>query len=209
MRLPAPLAAALLVVTAGAALAACSSGSPALAPRAPAPPATTMPVSPPVSLAAADAHPMTMALLVDPATTPEPPPIVELRASIAGRENARADAVFQNVKVLGMLSASELLSTMVAFNEALGQRCSFCHAQGGNWASDEKGHKEIARGMITMTHQLNTADLARTQADEGARVTCYTCHRGRPRPQLSPADTVRRRPAGAPAPSGASGNGHS
>lgn len=200
MRLPSILPAAALVLLAGAGLVACEHTQPAAAPPAPMPPATTLPVSPPVAVAPPDAPPsavpLAMALLVDPPSMADPPPIAEQRQRIVGRENERADAVFQNVTVLGNLSASELLTTMVAFNEAMGTRCSFCHAQGGDWASDANRHKAIARGMIRMTHRINTADLVLAGADDGSRITCYTCHGGRTRPQLSPADTVRRRPPG-------------
>lgn len=200
MRLPSVLVAAVFVVASGAALMACehsqpvATAPPAPVPPAPVPPATSQPVSPPVVSASA----LTMAMLVDPATTPDPPPIAELRQRIAGRENESAERVFDNVTTLTNLTASELLGTMKAFNEALGVRCTFCH-EAGRWESDMNHHKGITHGMIRMTHQINAVDLVRAEADEGSRITCYTCHRGRTRPQLNPADTVRRR---TPPPSG-------
>jgi len=196
MRFPSVFVAAVFVVASGAALMACEHSQPvASVPPAPTPPATTMPVNPPVVSAGA----LSMAMLVDPVTTPDPPPIAELRQRIAGRENESAERVFDNVTSLKTLTASELLGTMKAFNEALGVRCTFCH-EAGRWALDMNRHKAITHGMIQMTHQINAVDLVRAEADEGSRITCYTCHRGRTRPQLSPADTVRRRPP--PPPSG-------
>lgn len=198
MRLPSLLsAAALALLAATAALPGCTP-----APAAPvldAPPPPRAGVDPPAPGAPVVAGAPTFGSFADVPTTPDPPPIVELRQRIAGRENERAGVVFQNVTALPHFTASQLLTTMTAFNEALGVRCTFCHTA-GQWAAETSDHKAIARGMIAMTHRINAAELVRAGADDGSRVTCYTCHRARPRPQLNPADTARRRPPPVPSP---------
>ncbi|MGD0365264.1 MAG: c-type cytochrome, partial [Bryobacteraceae bacterium] len=66
---------------------------------------------------------------------------------------------------------------------ALGVRCDFCHVQ-GDFASDEKPHKEIARKMIVMAREINAKF-----PDGKMHVTCYTCHRGAEEPATSPGET--------------------
>jgi hypothetical protein len=52
----------------------------------------------------------------------------------------------------------------------------------GNFASDEKSPKRVARRMLEMTRALNTQHFAKHVPAEGesvlGRVTCYTCHQG-------------------------------
>jgi hypothetical protein len=66
---------------------------------------------------------------------------------------------------------------------ALGVRCDFCHVQ-GDFASDEKPHKEIARKMIVMAREINA-----NFPDGKMHVTCYTCHRGSEEPATKPGET--------------------
>ncbi len=104
---------------------------------------------------------------------------------IAGRENAPADSVFQNVRVLRGLSARQLLNVMNdGFGHGLGVSCGFCHVP-GQFASDQKPNKNTARDMLRMVSTIN-ADL-RTMPnlpDSNARVGCITCHRMAPKPML-------------------------
>jgi hypothetical protein len=85
-------------------------------------------------------------------------------------------------KNLKILPPEHLIETMRSFNAALGVRCDFCHMQ-GDFASDEKHHKIIARGMIEMTKQINTHF-----PDGKMHVTCYTCHRGSEEPATHPGE---------------------
>ena len=69
----------------------------------------------------------------------------------------------QNLRVLpDTTSAATLRRTMQGFTRALGVRCSECHVGSGrdfrtwDFASDAKPHKEVARGMMRMTTDLNT-----------------------------------------------------
>jgi len=85
-------------------------------------------------------------------------------------------------KNLKILKPEHLMETMQAFRVALGVRCDFCHVQ-GDFASDEKPHKEIARKMLTMVHEINA-----NFPDGKMHVTCYTCHRGAEEPATRPAE---------------------
>jgi hypothetical protein len=67
---------------------------------------------------------------------------------------------------------------------SLGVRCNFCHVNNnGQWdfASDEKPEKKAAREMILMVQGIN-----KTNFNGNTDVSCYTCHRGRTRPQGVP-----------------------
>jgi hypothetical protein len=86
-------------------------------------------------------------------------------------------------KNLKLLPPEHLMETMHAFATALGQRCDFCHAR-GDFASDEKPHKEIARKMIVMTREINAKF-----PDGKMHVTCFTCHRGAEEPATKPGET--------------------
>ena len=83
-------------------------------------------------------------------------------------------------KNLKLLPPEHLMETMRAFQAALGVRCDFCHVQ-GDFASDEKPHKEIARTMIVMSRDINAKF-----PDGKVHVTCFTCHRGAEMPVSIP-----------------------
>jgi hypothetical protein len=89
-------------------------------------------------------------------------------------------------KNLKLLPADEnLIPTMRSFTVALGVKCDFCHVQ-GDFASDDKHHKEIARHMITMAKNING-----NFPDGKTHVTCYTCHRGATEPAMAPAEAAK------------------
>lgn len=73
-------------------------------------------------------------------------------------------------------SKQELKQRMRQMSKALGVQCSFCHVR-GDMAADTP-HKDTARQMMRMVEAIN----ARHLQQQGARVTCDTCHRGRKRP---------------------------
>ena len=83
-------------------------------------------------------------------------------------------------KNLKLLQASEVRAAMGAYRVALGEQCTFCHVQ-GDFASDEKEHKEIARKMIVMTREINAKF-----PDGKEHVTCFSCHRGAHKPAMAP-----------------------
>ena len=84
-------------------------------------------------------------------------------------------------KNLKILKPEEVRPAMGAFRTALGVQCNFCHMQGDN-ASDENPHKNVARTMLKMVADANTA----LGPDAKVKVTCYTCHRGKEMPESAP-----------------------
>jgi photosynthetic reaction center cytochrome c subunit len=96
-------------------------------------------------------------------------------------------------KNLKVLTPEQLQAgIMRQFNLALGVQCNYCHVRGDN-ASDDIPKKIVARSMITMAADIN----AKFPVAEGkVYVTCFTCHRGKAKPE-----TV----APAPAPGGPQG----
>jgi hypothetical protein len=52
----------------------------------------------------------------------------------------------------------------------------------GQFASDEKPAKDLARKMFVMVHDLNDRQLKGI-----GQVSCYTCHRGQVKPALTAA----------------------
>ncbi len=95
----------------------------------------------------------------------------------------RAREVYQNVPVLGGISADQFNHFMANMNNwvvpaeglpASEQGCNYCHNP-ENMASDEKYTKIVARKMIQMTQSINANYTAHVQQ---TGVTCWTCHRG-------------------------------
>lgn len=83
----------------------------------------------------------------------------------------------KNLKVIK--DATQLMPTMRTFTQGLGVQCGFCHVQ-GDQASDAKPEKGTARMMYTMLEQINS------NFPGGAKVSCYTCHRGSQHPDMAP-----------------------
>jgi tetratricopeptide (TPR) repeat protein len=96
---------------------------------------------------------------------------------------------------------AQVIQTMNAFNDSLGVECTYCHVQ-GNFASDEKREKRVARQMILLRDSINVMMGAIVGKPAGAgptaedglpgapvRVLCRSCHRGLPVP-LQLADVV-------------------
>jgi len=90
---------------------------------------------------------------------------------------------------------AQVVQTMNAFNESLGVECSYCHVA-GDYASDEKREKRVARQMILLRDGINVMLAAMVGKPAGAgptagpglpgapvRVLCRSCHRGLPIPR--------------------------
>ncbi len=130
---------------------------------------------------------LTFALVVLAAYAPSP----VLRIPTAP---ARTDSTeWENLQVLpDTLTRGELVGVMRGFTRSLGVRCEHCHIRGDGgmeFASDANPHKDVARAMIRMTAQINREILPAIEGlheAHGPRVTCYTCHRGAPRPEITP-----------------------
>jgi hypothetical protein len=90
-------------------------------------------------------------------------------------QEKRTEQVYRNIQVLKGLPASELQAIMALMTGSLGVRCNYCHA--GSFDKDDRPAKQTARAMMQMVFDLNKARFAGADA-----ITCYTCHRGEPRP---------------------------
>ena len=99
---------------------------------------------------------------------PSPPP--------SSPDGPRAKDAYQNVKVLGDVSAGQFIGLMTAMTTWVAPKdgCAYCHNP-QNFADDSKYTKTVARKMIEMTRHIN-GNWQKHVADTG--VTCYTCHRG-------------------------------
>jgi hypothetical protein len=121
-----------------------------------------------------------------------------------------ADQIFKNIQVLKGLSVDDFMETMGVMTAALQFDCSDCHANAGtdrvDWAADTP-RKRTARRMVTMMQTINKDNFAGRQM-----VTCWTCHRNRDRPLITPtmeaiysmpsleSDDVLSTPPGSPTP---------
>jgi Photosynthetic reaction centre cytochrome C subunit len=93
-----------------------------------------------------------------------------------------------NLKVLPKdISSEQLMKIMFGFNQALGVKCTFCHAQEAganhpNFASDAKPEKSTARTMISMTNEINAKYMSQIHdpdaMEEQKTLACSTCHKG-------------------------------
>jgi hypothetical protein len=103
------------------------------------------------------------------------------------------DHKFTNLKVLPKdITMEQLDKVMDSFKEALGVKCSFCHAPSSDtsnhhldFASDAKPEKEIARKMMKMTTKINHKFFSYNKNEQGEKipaVECMTCHHGKEHP---------------------------
>jgi photosynthetic reaction center cytochrome c subunit len=95
-----------------------------------------------------------------------------------------SEQVFKNVQVLRGIPVDDFMETMGIMTAALQFDCSDCHANAGtdrvDWAADTP-RKVTARKMVTMVQKINKENFAGVQM-----VTCWTCHRNRDRPLVTP-----------------------
>jgi photosynthetic reaction center cytochrome c subunit len=103
------------------------------------------------------------------------------------------DEVFKNVQALKGISVDDFILTMGIMSAAVGSDCVGCHPAAGtdqvDWAFDTP-RKRTARRMVQMVQAINKDNFGGRQV-----VTCWTCHRGRDRPVMTPTlDTVYGEP---------------
>jgi predicted Zn-dependent protease len=106
---------------------------------------------------------------------------------------AEFPAHFTNLQVLAKETSKEdLLRIMRGWTEALGVRCTHCHAGPDNldemdFQTDSKMEKRVARQMLKMVQAINKDYIATLPVDmmERERVACYTCHHGQVVPPQS------------------------
>lgn len=95
-----------------------------------------------------------------------------------------SDQYFKNVKALKGIPVDDFMETMGIISAALQFDCSDCHVGAGtdkaDWAADTP-RKVTARMMINMVATINKNNFQGRQL-----VTCWTCHRSRDKPLVTP-----------------------
>lgn len=95
-----------------------------------------------------------------------------------------AEQVFKNVRALRGISVDDFLGTMGLMVAALQSDCAGCHLNAGtdevDWAADNP-IKVKARAMVNMVANINKNNFGGRQV-----VTCWTCHRNRDKPLVTP-----------------------
>ena len=95
-----------------------------------------------------------------------------------------SDEAFKNIQALKGIPVDDFMGTMGIMSAALGFDCSECHIGAGtdhvNWEFDTP-RKRTARKMVAMVTAINRDNFGGRQV-----VTCWTCHRGRDRPVVTP-----------------------
>jgi photosynthetic reaction center cytochrome c subunit len=92
----------------------------------------------------------------------------------------KTEEVFKNIQVLKGFPSGQLIPAMQFISSSLGVECTFCHVE-RHFEKDEKKPKQTARDMMRMMFALNEANF-----ENRREITCYSCHRGAPRPIATP-----------------------
>ena len=104
--------------------------------------------------------------------------------SVAPPPAMLAEQAFKNVQALKGISAADFMGTMGVMSASLGFDCSECHNAAGtdkvDWAADTP-RKVIARRMVNMVATINKDNFGGRQL-----VTCWSCHRNRDKPLVTP-----------------------
>jgi len=99
-----------------------------------------------------------------------------------------AEQVFKNIQALKGIPVDDFMETMGIMTAAIGFDCADCHVGAGtdkvDWAADTP-RKIMARLMVNMVTTINKNNFGGRQM-----VTCWTCHRNRDKPQVTPAMEV-------------------
>jgi photosynthetic reaction center cytochrome c subunit len=116
------------------------------------------------------------AALIVAQTTPQEKPLL-------------AEQAFKNIQVLKGIPVDDFMETMGIMAASLDFDCSDCHVGAGtdqvDWPADTP-RKVMARIMINMVANINKNNFAGRQL-----VTCWTCHRNRDKPLVTPVmDTI-------------------
>src|SRR5579872_3119678 len=106
------------------------------------------------------------------AQTPAPPKVL------------MAEDVFKNVQAMKGIPVDDFMATMGLMSAALGFDCDSCHERAGTdnvaWEKDTP-NKIRARKMVLMVQAINRDNFSGRQM-----VTCFTCHRNRDIPLVTP-----------------------
>jgi photosynthetic reaction center cytochrome c subunit len=103
----------------------------------------------------------------------------------AQQKPVMSEQAFKNIRALKGIPVDQFMATMGFFSASLGETCTDCHSaeSGGNWDkyADDNPRKNTARGMIAMMNAIN-----KTYFGGRREITCYSCHRGVERPDVTP-----------------------
>lgn len=95
-----------------------------------------------------------------------------------------AEQVFKNIRVLKGIPVDDFMQTMGIMTSALQFDCADCHVAAGtqnvDWAADTP-RKIKARMMVNMVANINRTNFQGRQL-----VTCWSCHRNRDKPLVTP-----------------------
>ena len=93
--------------------------------------------------------------------------------------------VFKNVQLLKGIPVNQFMETMGFFSAATGLNCTGCHVAESlqDWSkfAEDIPRKRMARNMIQMVNTVNKTGFQGRRA-----LTCWTCHRGSPSPEVIP-----------------------
>lgn len=100
-----------------------------------------------------------------------------------------AEQAFKNIQVFKGLPVDDFMETMGIMAASLDFDCSDCHVGAGtdqvDWPADTP-RKQMARMMVLMVANINKSSFGGRQL-----VTCWTCHRNRDKPLMTPVmDTI-------------------
>lgn len=104
---------------------------------------------------------------------------IAAQAPVPNPEKKSGD-VFKNLKVLNDTPSDLLLPSMQFITSSLGVHCEYCHVENA-FDKDDKKPKQTAREMMRMVDEIN-----KTRFQGRREVTCYSCHRGSPKPLTIP-----------------------
>jgi hypothetical protein len=103
-----------------------------------------------------------------------------LRDTSVNAQEKAAQPRFKNLQVLKDVPPDQLIPAMQFMSASLGVECEFCHVRDA-FEKDDKQPKQTARRMMQMMFAVDGSQFHGERA-----VTCYTCHRGSPKPVSIP-----------------------
>jgi photosynthetic reaction center cytochrome c subunit len=114
---------------------------------------------------------------------------VALAQTLSQEKPLLAEQAFKNIQVFKGLPVDDFMETMGVMSASLDFDCSDCHVGAGtdevNWPADTP-RKQMARKMVLMVANINKSNFGGRQV-----VTCWTCHRNRDKPLVTPVmDTI-------------------
>ncbi|MDN6310012.1 MAG: c-type cytochrome [Flavobacteriaceae bacterium] len=116
------------------------------------------------------------------------------KAHPESKANYTAQPRWENLEVLPQdISKDSLEHLMKNYATSLGVKCNYCHTPSQDdpteldFPSDDKIEKEIARGMIKMTNEINATYFQPYFPDPKPKqvhvANCVMCHRGATNPE--------------------------